>query len=77
MQAHLRDQGIETLIHFPVPIPRQPAMAALPAADCPIADRVCDQVLSLPLYPGLDAAAIDQVAAAARSYRSLSRSTPR
>jgi dTDP-3-amino-3,4,6-trideoxy-alpha-D-glucose transaminase len=26
IQAHLRAQGIETLIHFPVPIPKQPAM---------------------------------------------------
>ena len=34
-QAHLRDQGVETLIHYPVPIPRQPALAGASPAMCP------------------------------------------
>ena len=41
LQAHLAAAGIETLIHYPVPIPRQPALAAERPADCPVADRVC------------------------------------
>jgi dTDP-3-amino-3,4,6-trideoxy-alpha-D-glucose transaminase len=53
LQAALRAQGIETLIHYPVPIPRQPALHTESPAQCPEADRVCAQVLSLPLYPGL------------------------
>ena len=32
-------RGIETLIHYPVPIPRQPALAASDPADCPVAAR--------------------------------------
>ena len=52
-QAALRREGIETLIHYPVPIPRQPALQdQLPAA-CPEADRVCARIFSLPLYPGI------------------------
>ena len=43
--------GIETLIHYPVPIPRQPALASESPAVCPVADRVCAEVLSLPLHP--------------------------
>jgi hypothetical protein len=54
--AILRARGlIETLIHYPVPIPRQPALASERPADCPVADRVCAEVLSLPLYPALPA----------------------
>ena len=42
----LRTAGIETLIHYPVPIPQQPALASTMPADCPVANRVCQQVLS-------------------------------
>ncbi len=62
VQAALRLAGIETLIHYPVPIPRQPALASEQPADCPIADRVCNEVLSLPLYPSLPADAVSRVA---------------
>ncbi len=64
VQAALRAAGIETLIHYPVPIPRQPALAPEQPADCPIATRVCDEILSLPLYPTLPPGAVDRVAAA-------------
>ncbi len=64
IQARLRSAGIETLIHYPVPIPRQPAMASLDPADCPVANRVCDEVFSLPLYPALGPDAVRRVSAA-------------
>jgi dTDP-4-amino-4,6-dideoxygalactose transaminase len=64
LQARLASHGIETLIHYPVPIPRQPALAAVQPADCPIAARICDEVLSLPLNPALADQDVDVVAAA-------------
>jgi len=64
LQASLASSGIETLIHYPVPIPRQPAFAGIQPADCPVAVRACDEVLSLPLYPGLSDLDVDAVAAA-------------
>ena len=65
VQEHLRNAGIETLIHYPIPIPRQ---RAVPATDaCPVADRVCAEVFSLPLYPALERGAVREVAAAIRS----------
>ena len=71
IQAHLRARGIETLIHYPVPVPRQPALASERPADCPVADRVCAQVLSLPLHPRMTATAIDEVAGALQEFGSL------
>ncbi len=64
LQATLRAAGIETLIHYPVPITKQPAVASERPAECPIATRVCAEILSLPLYPSLPADAADRVAAA-------------
>lgn len=62
LQASLAASGVETLVHYPVPIPRQPALAGANAGDCPIASRVCDEVLSLPLHPALSDADVEYVA---------------
>jgi dTDP-4-amino-4,6-dideoxygalactose transaminase len=67
-QAHMKDRGIQTLIHYPVPIPRQPALQSASPAMCPVADRVCAQVVSLPMYPGLSDAAVAAVAEAAATF---------
>jgi dTDP-3-amino-3,4,6-trideoxy-alpha-D-glucose transaminase len=64
LRAHLKSRGVETLVHYPTPIPRQPALASEQPAQCPIADRVCAEVLSLPLHPGMTAKAVEEVAAA-------------
>ena len=68
LQAHLTARGIETLIHYPVPIPRQPAMAGVDPADCPIAARACDEIVSLPLHPALGDADVDRIADAVHAF---------
>jgi dTDP-4-amino-4,6-dideoxygalactose transaminase len=67
-QAHMKDRGIETLIHYPVPITRQPALLPTSPAMCAVADRVCAQVVSLPMYPGLSDQAVLAVAEAAATF---------
>ena len=64
----MKEQGIETLIHYPIPIPRQPALQSASPAMCPVADRVCSQVVSLPMYPGLSDPAVAAVAEAAATF---------
>ncbi|MGE3956827.1 MAG: DegT/DnrJ/EryC1/StrS family aminotransferase [Vicinamibacterales bacterium] len=68
LQAHLASAGVETLVHYPVPIPRQPALAAHQPTDCPEANRACDEVLSLPLHPGLTATEVETVVASVRAF---------
>jgi dTDP-3-amino-3,4,6-trideoxy-alpha-D-glucose transaminase len=68
LQHHLRGLGIETLVHYPVPLPRQPALAASGRSECPRADAACGEVLSLPLHPGLAAGEVIEVAAAVRDF---------
>ena len=69
LQAHLAARGIETLIHYPVPIPRQPALAGEHPADCPVAARMCGEILSLPLHPALRDDEVDEIAAAVHAFQ--------
>jgi dTDP-4-amino-4,6-dideoxygalactose transaminase len=68
LQAHLQAAGVETLVHYPTPITRQDAFASANPAECRIAERVANDVVSLPLYPGLTETAIAEVASAVRAF---------
>jgi dTDP-4-amino-4,6-dideoxygalactose transaminase len=68
LRDHLAAAGIETLVHYSVPIPRQPALASEHPTDCPEANRACDEVLSLPMHPGLTAADVDAIAASVCAF---------
>jgi len=51
----LKDAGIPTAVHYPVPLNRQPAYEHLCCSDCtPVANRTADQVVSLPMGPYLE-----------------------
>jgi dTDP-4-amino-4,6-dideoxygalactose transaminase len=68
LQSHLRASGVETLIHYPVPLPRQPAFA--PArGDCPAATRGAREILSLPLHPRLTDADVNRIASAVGTFQ--------
>ena len=67
LRAHLSAREIDTLVHYPVPLPAQPAFASVTPLPCPIAATVCDELVSLPLYPGLDDTAITRVIEAVAS----------
>lgn len=51
----LHERGIPTAVHYPVPLHRQPAYQPL-CAPCslPVAETLCQRVLSLPMHPRLD-----------------------
>lgn len=69
LQKRLAEQGIGTLIHYPVPPHLQPAYAelGLGAGAFPIAEGIHREVLSLPLWPGMSEAQIERVIAAVRA----------
>jgi len=70
LQAHLASRGIETLIHYPLPIPTQPAFASGQPAGCPIASQVCHEILSLPLHPAMHDDDVDAIADAVNAFDS-------
>jgi dTDP-4-amino-4,6-dideoxygalactose transaminase len=63
LQAHLNAKGIGTLVHYPTACHRQQAYANEAWPALPIAERLQDRVLSLPMAPYLDAADIEAVTA--------------
>jgi dTDP-4-amino-4,6-dideoxygalactose transaminase len=66
VQARLREAGIGTAIHYPVPVHLQPAYAgrvALGPAGCRASEAAAAAVLSLPVYPELTDAEVETVAA--------------
>lgn len=75
LRRHLAANGIETLIHYPIPPHRQQAYADLGLAPdaFPIATRIHDEVLSLPMGPHLQEDQQERVIAAITSYFSRAR----
>jgi dTDP-4-amino-4,6-dideoxygalactose transaminase len=67
LRRELAELGIETLVHYPRPVHRQPAYAALAREGMlRVSEQLCDEVVSFPLYPELrDADAEDVVSAIA------------
>jgi dTDP-4-amino-4,6-dideoxygalactose transaminase len=66
LQSALAAEGIQTGIHYPVPVHMQPAYADLGygPGEFPHSEAAAKEVLSLPLYPELSSEAVGQVAAA-------------
>jgi dTDP-4-amino-4,6-dideoxygalactose transaminase len=64
LRALLSERGIQTGIHYPIPIHRQPAYSDLgyPRGSFPITEQYAEEVLSLPMYPELDESAPARVA---------------
>lgn len=70
LQAHLKGRGIGTSIYYPLPLHLQPCFAYLgyQAGACPEAERAAQEVLSLPIYPELTVAQLDEVVAGIRTF---------
>jgi perosamine synthetase len=68
-EAALGAAGIETRICWPRPVYRQPAYATRPGPrrPCPVAESAASRVLSLPIHPALDLAAVERVATVLRA----------
>jgi dTDP-4-amino-4,6-dideoxygalactose transaminase len=68
VRQRLAERGIETAVHYPKPLHLQPAYAncAMPRGTFPHAERACERVLSLPLYPSLPDDQVEYVAATLR-----------
>jgi dTDP-4-amino-4,6-dideoxygalactose transaminase len=63
LQAFLKTKGIETLIHYPIPIPLQKAYRELrdKGRDFPLTRQWSRKILSLPLYPEIRESEIEEV----------------
>ena len=68
LQEYLNEHGIGTNIHYPISIARQKAYKDDNLNDLPIAKKIADEELSLPLYYGMTDKEIDYVIDALNNY---------
>lgn len=61
LQEYLKQNGIETLIHYPVPPHQQKALSAWQSLSFPITEAIHREVLSLPMSPVLTAAEVGHI----------------
>ena len=70
LQAFLAERGVETKVNYPIPLHLQPAAASLGCGrgSFPVAERLADTVLSLPIYPELGDSEVDYVIASVLEF---------
>lgn len=61
VQQRLKEAGIPTAVHYPIPLNRQPAVADH-MAQLPVGDEVATQIMSLPMHPYLEASSQEVIA---------------
>lgn len=63
LREHLAADGIETVVYYPKPLHLQPAFAGLGhrPGDFPVAEKLAEECVALPLHPGMPAGAIARV----------------
>lgn len=71
LQAYLKGQGIPSTVYYPSPIHCQIAYrnSGLPESDCPVAGKLCETVLSLPIHPYISLEEINVVCNAIKTFQ--------
>jgi dTDP-4-amino-4,6-dideoxygalactose transaminase len=64
VQALLAEHGVASAVHYPLALTQQPAYTALARAACPEAEAWAAECVSVPCFPEMTDAEIDQVNAA-------------
>lgn len=65
VQTALKEAGIPTAVHYPIPLNKQPAVAS--DVSLPVGDLVAEEVLSLPMHPYMTQEQVQQVVTALKS----------
>ena len=70
LMAHLKQQGVDTRVHYPIPIHLQDAAKDLSykLGDFPNAERYAKTMISLPIYPELSDAEVAHVVQSVKSF---------
>jgi dTDP-4-amino-4,6-dideoxygalactose transaminase len=67
-QNHLTQQGIQTVIHYPIPPHRQPAYKEWNQLSYPVSEKIHSEIISLPISPVMGQDEIDMVIKAVNSF---------
>jgi dTDP-4-amino-4,6-dideoxygalactose transaminase len=69
LQRYLNDNGVATVIHYPIPPHKQKAYAEFNHLKLPITELIHEQVLSLPISPILDFKEVEYIVKVINSFR--------
>jgi dTDP-4-amino-4,6-dideoxygalactose transaminase len=70
LQEYLKQYGIETMIHYPIPPHKQKALKNLNHLSFPITEKIHNEVLSLPISPVMTIDEVDFVIQKLNSWTS-------
>ncbi len=78
LMDRLKEAGIATGLHYPIPIHLQPAYVELgyKRGDFPVTEAYADEILSLPIFPELDDEKVAYVANAIREFMAEHENLP-
>ncbi len=65
---YMLEQGIQTLIHYPIPIHKQVAFPGLENLSLPVTEKIQRQVVSLPIYQCMESSQVEKVILACNQY---------
>lgn len=70
LRDHLAEKEISTGLHYPIPAHMQPAYSFLGygRGDFPVTERLCGEILSLPMFPSITPVQIEYVCDAIKSF---------
>lgn len=70
LAAHLREHGVGSAVHYPIPVHEQPLYrGAARAGACPVAADLAGRVLSLPVHPSVGPAELEAIVDAVNGVR--------
>jgi len=69
LQTYLTEQGVQTLIHYPIPPHQQQAYAAWNSERYPLTEAIHQQVLSLPISPVMSNEQVNVVIEASNTFQ--------
>jgi dTDP-4-amino-4,6-dideoxygalactose transaminase len=70
LRTHLKENGVSSAVHYPFPIHRTEAYAdhGWGEGSLPVAERMAEEICTLPLFPTMSDAEVEQIVAAVESF---------
>ncbi len=69
LQSYLSENGIQTLIHYPIPPHQQEAYKEYNSLSFPISEKIHSEVVSLPMSPVLESNEVDKIISVVNEYK--------
>ena len=68
LQEYLKEEGVQTVIHYPIPPHKQNAYKSMNGLSLPITESIHEEVLSIPISPVLENSEIDHIVRVLNKY---------